>query len=189
MGSEGRKSLNWLEGRFFADILNFNHFRRSTVKMLSRSIIIFFFASVLLFFYSPSSKAGLIEPTRTLRGTTEEMGKLSLYSEPPGLEVTLDGNEIGKTPVIEKDIEPGSHVVQIKKSKKEIFIIPGQPLAISWFKDSFIEIPIKKQPQPPPPTTVSEKPAKEGQPAEQAKKKQEWEDQFYWPVNPRGPIY
>jgi hypothetical protein len=107
------------------------------MKILSKLILIFFLVGVLLFFSSPSLKAGLIEPTRTLAGTTEEMGKLSLYSEPPGLEVTLDGSDIGKTPVIEKDIKPGSHMLQIKNSEMKIFVIPGQPLEISWFKDSF----------------------------------------------------
>jgi hypothetical protein len=159
------------------------------MKILSKLILIFFLVGVLLFFSSPSLKAGLIEPTRTLAGTTEEMGKLSLYSEPPGLEVTLDGSDIGKTPVIEKDIKPGSHMLQIKNSEMKIFVIPGQPLEISWFKGSFVEIPLKKQHQPPPAqTTENENRAKESTPSEQAKKKQEL-DPFYWPLNPRGPIY
>ena len=44
----------------------------------------------------------LIEPTRTLEGTSDQSAKLSVFSEPPGLQVTLDGAAIGKTPVLER---------------------------------------------------------------------------------------
>ena len=153
-------------------------------------LVTFFFAGVLLFLNTPVLKAGLIEPTRTLNEPTEEMGKLSVYSEPPGLAVTLDGRDIGKTPIIEEKIGAGSYKLQIKNSETEIFITPAQSAEISWFKGTFIEIPPKKQHRPPPtpPETVSEKRAQESTQPEQTPKKQEL-DPFYWPLNPRGPIY
>jgi hypothetical protein len=132
--------------------------------------------------------AELIEPTRALKGEEEPAGKLSVFSEPPQLNVTLDGTEIGKTPIISMDIGPGVHVLRIRDSEKSIVVESGKPLDLSWFKGSFIIIPIEKN--------ESQKP-QENQAAETptaAKKKEQSESKdnlqpLYWPLNPRGPIY
>ena len=145
------------------------------------------FGIVLLFGASSVWSADLLAPTRSLSGSIDEKATLSVSSEPPGLGVTLDGTLIGKTPVIEKEIEPGSHVVRIADSEAQIYASSGKSIKLSWFKGTFIEMPIKKtddrqQPQ----AQVAEKKPKPK--AEAPKKKTGKNDAFYWPTNPTGPI-
>ncbi len=73
------------------------------------------------------------------------MGRLSVYSEPPELDVLLDGVGIGKTPVISKEVTSGVHMLRVKNIEKEITILSGKSLQLSLFKDSLIEIPEKKR--------------------------------------------
>ena len=92
--------------------------------------------------------AELIGPSRTLEGQQKPTGRLSVFSEPPELDVLLDSEKIGKTPVISKEVTSGVHILQIKDSEKEITILPGKSLQLSFFKDSLIEIPEKKTKAP-----------------------------------------
>ena len=55
----------------------------------------------------------LIAPTRTLEGRVQFPGRLSVVSEPPELEVFLDGSSIGKTPIWLKEVKVGSHALRI----------------------------------------------------------------------------
>jgi len=82
----------------------------------------------------------LIPPTRTLEGRVELPGSLTVVSEPPGLEVSLDGSSIGRTPVWLKEVKPGPHTVRIGQEKTEVHVQPGKKMALSFFKDSFIDI-------------------------------------------------
>ena len=82
----------------------------------------------------------LIPPTRTLEGHVELPGKLTVVSEPPDLEVSLDGSSIGRTPVWLKEVKPGPHTVRIGREKTEVHVQPGKKMALSFFKDSFIDI-------------------------------------------------
>ena len=41
----------------------------------------------------------LIEPTRELGGIEKEWGGLTLFSEPPQMDVYLDGKKLGRTPL------------------------------------------------------------------------------------------
>lgn len=82
----------------------------------------------------------LIPPTRTLEGAVELPGKLTVVSEPPDLEVSLDGSSIGRTPVWLKEVKPGPHTVRIGQEKTEVHVQPGKKMALSFFKDSFIDI-------------------------------------------------
>ena len=67
--------------------------------MIRFKIMIFFlFGSAFLLVYSLAWSSDLIEPTRFWSGTGLNVGKLSVFSEPQGLKVTLDGKKIGKTP-------------------------------------------------------------------------------------------
>lgn len=133
--------------------------------------------------------AQLIEPTRSLQDATDGTGLLNVLSEPPGIEVQVDGRVIGKTPIFAARIPPGVHVLRIKDSETDIHLAAGKTTAISWFKGSFIKIPetvkpaaeIAKESQPPP---AKPKPDEGiGVPQSTAK------DPYYWPLNPRGPIY
>ena len=69
------------------------------------------FMCTFLLFPALLMAAELIAPTRTLKGKNDQSGRLSVFSEPPELEVSLDGTDIGKTPVISKEVEPGTHLI------------------------------------------------------------------------------
>ena len=129
----------------------------------------------------------LIEPTRALSSPAEKAGKLSIFSEPPGIDVNMDGTQIGKTPVVGQKVEPGIYVIRVKDSETEINAEPGKLTKISWFKGAFIEIPAEvaksrkqqsEEKKEVPLTRMSEQPAE----------KKEKPDPLYWPLNPKGPI-
>jgi hypothetical protein len=134
-------------------------------------------------------QAELIEPTRTLERPREAAGMLTVTSEPPGLEAVVDGQIIGQTPVFAVRFPAGIHVLRIQNAEADIYIAPGKTTAVSWFKGSFIKIPetaklpteSAKEPQPP----LSKPKPDEGQGDRQDTAK----DPYYWPLNPRGPIY
>ena len=119
------------------------------MKKLIRISIVFGFAFLLG--YSPAWSSELIKPTRALDSVGEKPGKLSVFSEPPGLEVTLEGTKIGKTPLILDEVNPGSHRLQVKNSETDITIEPGKTLQISLYKGKFVLIPAtdKKPPKQP----------------------------------------
>ena len=143
---------------------------------------------VFLFAAATSAVCGeLIKPTRTLQSSEKTPGNISVFSEPPGLDVLLDDINIGKTPVIAKQVTPGTHVLRVKETEKEITILPETSLRISLFKNSLIEIPEKKAEAPTQPK-LEEKSATEEKKAEDSNKDKKNHDPFYWPMNPGGPI-
>jgi len=150
-------------------------------------ILLFGIVSVFLTLQPLSVFAELIEPSRTLKGQQKPMGRLSVFSEPPELDVLLDGINIGKTPVISKEVTPGTHVLQVKEAEKKIVILPEKSLRMSLFKDSLIEIPEKKT-EFPAYTKPEEKPTTPEKKTEGSKKDKKQYDPFYWPTNPSGPI-
>ena len=119
------------------------------MKKLTKITIVFVFAFLLV--YSPAWSSELIKPTRALDSSGEKLGKLSVFSEPPGLEVTLEGVIIGKTPIFLDEVKPGTHRLQVKNSETDITIEPGKLLQISLYKDQFILVPAtdKKSPNQP----------------------------------------
>jgi hypothetical protein len=142
------------------------------MKDLTKITIVLVFGLFLLV-YSPAWSSELIKPTRALDSTGEKLGKLSVFSEPPGLEVRLEGTIIGKTPILLDEVEPGSHRLRVKDSETDISIEPGKTLQISLYKEKFILIPAtdkksSKLPQtvetnltkskPPPPPTEKQRP-------------------------------
>jgi len=150
-------------------------------------ILLFGFVSVFLIMQPLSVFAELIKPSRTLEGQQKPMGRLTVYSEPPGLDVLLDDINIGKTPVISKELAPGTHVLRIKETEKEIVILPETFLRISYYKDSLIEIPEKKIEVPTQPEPKEQPKSPEKKP-EDSKKEKKQLDPFYFPTNPSGPI-
>jgi hypothetical protein len=129
----------------------------------------------------------LIEPTQTLSSRDSKVGNLSVFSEPPGLEVRMDGTVIGKTPVEVKAVESEVHVIQVKGSEIDIYVRPGESVKLSWFKGSFIKIPVEveeaRQQQN---GEKKEVPPKEK--SEQSAKKVDLQP-LYWPLDPKGHIY
>jgi hypothetical protein len=143
---------------------------------------------LLLLINNLSFASDLIEPTRTLSSTGKSVGKLTVSSEPPRLDVKMDGTVIGETPVVLQEVEPGIHVIQVKDSEIEIYVKPGKSTKVSWFKGAFIEIPVEvkeghKQ------QSEEKKEVSRKEKSEQPVEKKEKLDPLYWPLNPRGPIY
>jgi len=96
----------------------------------------------------------LIAPTRTLEGRVQLPGRLSVVSEPPELEVFLDGSPIGKTPIWLQEIKAGSHTLRIGKEETDLVVDSGERITISFFIGAFIDISKKmeavEEPRPAP---------------------------------------
>jgi len=158
------------------------------MKRFVKCLICSFFIGTFPALFSISMATDLIEPTRTLEGSSEHSAKLSVFSEPPGLQVTLDGIAIGKTPVLGREVKPGIHVIRIRDSETEIDVQPGNPVQYSWVKGAFIKIP--SAPEGGSPTQPAEK--EKVPPKAESEKPEEKKDELqplYWPLNPSGPIY
>ena len=106
------------------------------------------------------SAGELIEPTRTLDSSGKPEGKLVVFSEPPGLPVSLDGRSIGKTPTSIEEVNPGVHNLRVESKETEITIEPGKTMAISLFKGYFVRIPEPEETPALPPETAVTPPAK-----------------------------
>lgn len=109
------------------------------MRVFSRlTVLLAFFLPSLLFVTPVCLGDELIAPTRTLHGTEEATGRVSVFSETVGLDAFLDGSNIGKTPVWLKNVEPGLHTLKVKDSETQIHVQPGKTLQVSLFKGSFI---------------------------------------------------
>jgi hypothetical protein len=131
-----------------------------------------------------------IEPTRTLQGGANQPGLLSVYSEPPTIDLWVDGKKMGKTPVTSIQLPPGEHLLRLGDSEQKISITSGKPSTYSWFKGALIEV-VDPTNKPSEPTKLDSTVEKRGQPKppESASRRAPTpSDPFYWPLNPRGPI-
>ena len=155
------------------------------MKNLARITIIWGIAFLLV--YSAAWSSELIEPTRTLNSAGKNPGKLSVFSEPPGLDVALDGDGIGKTPIISKVVASGTHGLRVNGEETEIYIGPGKDLRLSLHSGSFIEIPEERKDMRQQKQTEDVKTRKNPKSDQPSEKKEEWHP-FYWPLNPGGPI-
>ena len=129
-------------------------FPESVMKKTIKITIVLVFGLAFLLVYSPAWCSELIQPTRALDSTGEKLGKLSVFSEPPGLEVRLEGTIVGNTPILLDEVESGSHRLRVKDSETDITIEPGKTLQISLYKDKFILIPATDKKSPKQPETV-----------------------------------
>jgi hypothetical protein len=107
-------------------------------KMHKLVIFLTGFFTIIVLNYS-ALQAELIEPSRSLKSTAEDPGQLTVFSEPPGLSIKLDGAIIGQTPLRMNAVDPGTHQLQVGKSITEIKVKPGQAFHISLFKNKFIQ--------------------------------------------------
>ncbi len=87
-----------------------------------------------------SAHAELIKPSRSLKSTSGGPGSLTVFSEPPGQDVKLDGSSVGSTPIRVKTLDPGIHRLQVGGAATEIYIEPGHTFHISLFRDRFIKL-------------------------------------------------
>jgi hypothetical protein len=120
----------------------------------------------------------LIEPSRKLGESEKPWGGLTLFSEPPEMEVYVDGKKVGKTPVWLRQIKAAEHVLQIGGIKTSIQIKKEKTLRIGLFKGSLVRFSEVKLHVAPPETTKEKKPQHSAprQQAEQQKK----EDLTLW---------
>jgi len=128
----------------------------------------------------------LVQPTRTLEDGEIQTGHLSVFSEPPKMDVYLDGEKIGVTPVFSHVVSSGRHFLQVGEAEKELDILSGKLQQFSIYKGRLIQIPVKtKQPQK---SKSDEKPVIEKDQPETGGDKG-LPPPNYFPLNPKGPIY
>ena len=140
------------------------------MKKAIKITIILVFGLAFLLGYSPAWSSELIKPTRALDSAGEKLGKLSVFSEPPGLEVALEGTIIGNTPLFLDEVKPGSHRLRVKDSKTDINIEPGKTLQISLYKGKFVLIPATDNKPPKQSQTAETTPTKPKPPPTPAEK-------------------
>ena len=96
-----------------------------------------------------TSTAELIEPSRSLKSASGGPGQLTIFSEPPGMEVKLDGTSVGSAPIRIKTLNPGVHRLQVGESATEITIESDQTLHISLFRNRFIQFQVTENQRAP----------------------------------------
>jgi len=130
-------------------------------KMYKLALFLTGFFTIIVLNFS-AVQAGLIEPTRSLKATAENPGQLTVFSEPRGLNIKLDGKSVGQTPMRINAVDPGTHQLQVGESVTGIYVEPGQPFHISLFKNKFIQFQVaKKEASEAGKTLTSETPAPE----------------------------
>jgi hypothetical protein len=154
-----------------------------------KSFIVLCVLSACCTFFTAAVPAQLIEPTRSLQGAAEEKGLLKVLSEPAGMEVHVDGRLIGETPIFSARLPAGAHVLRIQDAEIDICLASGRTTAISWFKGRFIQIPEKVEPLPEMARESQPPPAKPKTAEGPSVRQGAANDPYYWPFNPRGPIY
>ena len=150
-------------------------------------MVIFGFVCVFLMIQSLSVFSQLIEPSRTMKGIKKPKGRLSVFSEPPKLDVLLDNENIGKTPIFSKEVSPGTHLLRVNKTEQEIIILPGKHLQLSLYKGYLIEIPEKKG-EAKRKIKLEEKTTNQEEKTKNSNTNRDEHNPFYWPMNPSGPI-
>ena len=115
---------------------------RAIYKSASISGALLFLA---LFGTSICFSGQLIEPTRTLESEAKAPGRVTVFSEPPELEVFLDGSKVGQTPVWLEDVAQGFHKLRVKDAEKEVYVEPGKGLRVGLFKGDFVVFPEKER--------------------------------------------
>jgi len=106
------------------------------------------FLGILLSAISICFGGELIEPTRTLQGTEKTWGGLAIFSEPPQLEVYLNGEKAGRTPLWLRQVETGPHTVKIASAETIVHVKKDERLRVGFFKGSFVIRSEPKKTQP-----------------------------------------
>jgi len=80
----------------------------------------------------------VIEPTRTLQEPGKTWGGLTVFSEPPQLDVYLDGEKVGKTPLWLREVQAGPHTLKIASAETSVHVEKGKRLKIGLFKGTLV---------------------------------------------------
>jgi hypothetical protein len=120
---------------------------------------------------SPSFGAELIQPTRTLGGPEKTWGGLTVFSEPPQLDVYLDGEKVGTTPLWLRQVEAGFHKLKVGGTEKDFRVSKGKTARIGLFKGSFVTFSEteEKKAAPEPVKEAEREPSTLAQPPEEPK--------------------
>ena len=157
------------------------------MKIFYRHIFLGFCLIFLSGVVTLAESGDMIQPTRTLQSPEKMTGKISVFSEPPGLDVFLNHSKIGKTPVIAMEVKVGMYSLEVHNAKTQIYVMPGKSIRLSLFKNKFINVkePKKEKIQKPEKGTLGTKPA---EPIKEKTGYQPKYDPEYWPLKPNGPI-
>ena len=105
---------------------------------------------------NPLLAGDLIPPSRMQGTTAEPHCTLVVFSEPPKLEVYLDGAHLGQTPLWGAKATPGLHKIRVDNTESDIILTPGKRLKIGLLRGEFITLPEQEKPVaavPSPPAT------------------------------------
>jgi hypothetical protein len=138
------------------------------MKITLKLIIIVAVVYISQFALVPYLWAELIEPTRNIGEKTEELSRLTVVSEPPGLKVALDGKGLGKTPAFLVEVKSGLHTLKVRNLETEIYLEPGKILKVSLFKDEFVQVPVEVKAPEKKPESEQQREAAAAQPAKPA---------------------
>lgn len=157
------------------------------MRIIPKLTFLGLFTGCLFVVVTHALSGDLIEPTRTLQSSEKIPGNISVFSEPPGLDVFLDHSKIGKTPILTLKVTSGPHILLVGDSETDIYVEPGKSLRLSLFKGTFVQVkePEKDMAQ------KSEKDITETKPAESVQEKKGYQPKYdpaYWPLKPDGPI-
>lgn len=104
--------------------------------------------TMLLMAGSQSFGDELIDPTRTPGDPEKTWGGLTVFSEPPQLDVELDGKKVGTTPLRLRQVETGLHKLKIKEIEKDVHVKEGKIVRIGLFKGTFVAFSEVEQEKP-----------------------------------------
>jgi len=122
------------------------------MRICSKAIGVSAFLWCLLFVLAGLCFGGdLIAPTRTLEEPGQSWGSLAVFSEPPELEVLLNGENVGRTPLWLEKLKAGPYLLEVGGKKTEITVVEDKSFKIGLFKGSFLALPEDKKETKPPP--------------------------------------
>jgi len=119
---------------------------KTTMKLADVTGVIF--SVLLLASVSVCFGGEIIEPTRTLHEPGKTWGGLTIFSEPPQLDVSLDGEKVGETPLWLREVKTGPHTIKIAHAETVVHVEKDQRLKVGLFKGSFVVSPEPKKEQP-----------------------------------------
>ena len=96
------------------------------------------FSAIMLLAITYCFGAELIEATRTPTEPGKAWGGLTIFSEPPQIEIYLDGEKVGLTPLWMREVETGPHTIKIGHAQTTVRVDKDQRLKVGLFKGSFV---------------------------------------------------
>jgi GMP synthase-like glutamine amidotransferase len=121
----------------------------------------------------------LIPPTRTLGGGEENRARLTVFSEPPGMDVYLDSSKVGVTPLWLGRVEPGIRTLRVEDKEAQIYLEEGKKVIAGFFKGTFVTREEEEVGVTPPPG-LEKKPGARARAEERLAEKEQRRDLTRW---------